>query len=89
MNNLHESMGLGRDRNRIPWICSQTLNRMRYAFLNYRKEENGRRNYFMNNFHESMELGRDRTFDPWICSQTRYRMAARRRLYGIERKKQW
>ena len=24
MNNLHESMGPGRDRTRDPWICSQT-----------------------------------------------------------------
>ena len=31
MINLHESIGPGRDQTRDPWICSQTLYRLRYA----------------------------------------------------------
>ena len=31
MINLRESMGLGRDRTCNPWICSQTLSRLRYV----------------------------------------------------------
>ena len=37
-----------------------------------RREENGRRNYFMINLRESMGPGPDQTRNPWICSQTCY-----------------
>ena len=37
-----------------------------------RREENGRRNYFMINLHGSMGPGQDQTRDPWICSQPCY-----------------
>ena len=50
-----------------------------------RREENGRRNYFMINLHESMGLGRDRTRDPWICSQTHISSQAHYQLRNMAR----
>ena len=39
-----------------------------------KRDENGRRNYFMINLHASMGPGLDQARDLWICSRTPYQL---------------
>ena len=50
-------------------LCTYFRIYRQQAFLNQRKEENDRSNYFMINLYKRMGLGEDQTRNPWICNQ--------------------